>query len=165
MSETNYCAEHPDTPSNLRCGRCDKLICPRCMVQTPVGSKCRDCAQVRPLPMYDVAVSHLLRAIAVAVGIGLSGGLAFALIVRPLFGGGFIGIAALGGLGYLLAEGISRVSNRKRGRALQYVAAGGMVVALATVIPTAGFGAGAYLDPFDLLGVGLGIYVAVIQLR
>ena len=164
MPETTYCAEHSDTASNLRCSKCDKVICPRCMVQTPVGARCEDCARLKPPPVYDVAVSHLVRAILVSVLIGAAGGLAFGLLVRPVLLG-LMYAAALGGLGYATAEGISRATNHKRGRALQYVAAGGVVLAQATILVTSSFGAGAFVDLFDFLGLGLGIYIAVIRLR
>ncbi|MDA0256830.1 MAG: rhomboid family intramembrane serine protease, partial [Chloroflexi bacterium] len=36
------CERHPETETELRCQRCDTPICPRCMVQTPVGFRCPD---------------------------------------------------------------------------------------------------------------------------
>ena len=41
------CANHPKEITYVRCARCDKPICTSCMVDTPVGKKCRDCAQNR----------------------------------------------------------------------------------------------------------------------
>ena len=38
------CANHPNEMTFVRCGRCDKPICTRCMVDSPVGKKCRPCA-------------------------------------------------------------------------------------------------------------------------
>ena len=49
------CAAHPDTETGLSCGRCDTPICPRCLVETPVGARCRKCANVRRLPTYSVS--------------------------------------------------------------------------------------------------------------
>ena len=109
--------------------------------------------------MYDVSASYLARAILASLLIGVAGGLALALVVRPLLFG-ILYIAAMAGLGYLVAEGISLATNRKRGRNLQYVAAGGMIVALAVVAFFVGF-----IDLFDLLGAGLAVYVAFVRLR
>ena len=42
MQDTNYCARHPDTETNLRCGRCDTLVCPQCLVHlTPTAAGLR----------------------------------------------------------------------------------------------------------------------------
>ena len=49
--EALHCAAHPQVETYLRCGRCETPICPRCLIQTPVGSRCRDCAQIRKLPI------------------------------------------------------------------------------------------------------------------
>ena len=159
MSEPTYCAVHSDTPTNLRCSRCDKPICPRCMVHSPVGIKCQECGQGVRLPVYDVPVSYLARAILASLLIGVGGGLAIALVVRPLLYG-IIHIAAMAGFGYLLAEGVGLATNRKRGRNLQYVAAGGIVVALAIIVVWLGV-----IDLLDLIGAGLAIYVAFVRLR
>ena len=159
MTETSYCARHPDTPTNLRCSRCDTLVCPRCMVHSPVGVRCPDCGQGVRLPVYDVSALHLARAIGVSLALGVVGGLAIVLIVRPLVYG-LLYVAAMAGYGYLVAESVSRATNRKRGRTLQYVAAGGIVVALGVLIVFTG-----PVDLLDLLGGGIAIYLAFTRLR
>ena len=60
------CATHPNVETELACGRCGKPICPRCLVYTPVGARCRDCAQLRRLPTYQVPASYILRGIGAA---------------------------------------------------------------------------------------------------
>jgi hypothetical protein len=40
-----YCANHPDTPTTLRCNRCEKPICIKCAVLTPTGYRCRECVR------------------------------------------------------------------------------------------------------------------------
>jgi len=57
------CATHPQVETNLRCGKCGKLICPKCMIQTPVGARCLDCARLYKLPTYQVSTKYYLRAI------------------------------------------------------------------------------------------------------
>ena len=163
MAETTYCLRHPDTPTRLRCNRCNDLICPQCLVHSPVGVRCPDCGQGVQLPVYDVPAPLLTRAIMASVLIGIGGGLALSLIVRPLLFG-ILYLAAMGGFGYLLAEGVSVAANRKQGRALQFVAVGGVLVALAVVVSLVLFFVGT-IDLFDLLGAGLAVYVAFIRLR
>lgn len=37
------CYRHPDRETGIRCSRCEKPICPDCMVNASVGFHCRDC--------------------------------------------------------------------------------------------------------------------------
>ena len=93
----------PDTETNIRWGRCDVLICPNCLVQTVVGSRCEDCAQVRTPPMFQASSGELGKAAAAAfgtalawsvgggrlltaVGLALGWGLVFGLVVGRLPG-------------------------------------------------------------------------------
>ena len=128
------------------------------MVHSPVGVRCQDCGKATRLPTYDVSRTHLARAILASLLIGVAGGFAFALILRALLFG-ILYLAAMGGYGYLVGESISRAANRKRGRTLQYVAAGGVLVAEAVIEATISIGL------FDLLGAGLAIYIAYLRLR
>ncbi len=38
-----YCYGHPDTPTRLRCSRCDRPICGRCAIPASVGQHCPEC--------------------------------------------------------------------------------------------------------------------------
>jgi membrane associated rhomboid family serine protease len=42
-SEETYCYLHPDTPTKLRCTRCDRPICGRCAIPASVGQHCPNC--------------------------------------------------------------------------------------------------------------------------
>lgn len=61
--------------TRLRCSRCGKPICPHCMVSSPVGYRCQQCASGRPNPMYQTSTPLFLRAlglgfvVSVAVGV------------------------------------------------------------------------------------------------
>ncbi|MFI7871307.1 rhomboid family intramembrane serine protease [Streptomyces salinarius] len=41
------CYRHPDRETGIRCTRCERLICPDCMVNASVGFHCPDCAAGR----------------------------------------------------------------------------------------------------------------------
>ncbi|SEN44011.1 rhomboid family intramembrane serine protease [Actinacidiphila rubida] len=43
MDQTVCCYRHPDRETGIRCTRCDKPICPECMVNASVGFHCKDC--------------------------------------------------------------------------------------------------------------------------
>ena len=123
-----FCATHPRTETYLRCGRCETPICPKCMVMTPVGARCRDCARLRRLPMFEVRPVDYLR--------GLAGGLAAAsigaIVLAVVPGLGFFAFMLMLGLGYLVGEATSRAANRKRGTALAVV--GALAVPLGLVL-------------------------------
>jgi membrane associated rhomboid family serine protease len=43
-TDTLTCYRHPDRETLVRCATCERPICTKCMVQTPVGIKCPECA-------------------------------------------------------------------------------------------------------------------------
>ena len=153
-----YCAKHQSTETNLRCGRCETPVCPRCMVHSPVGVRCPECAQQRRLPTFEVTATFLGRAILAGLVLGVAGGVAIRVILAMLGGLPFVGVIAVVGAGYLIGEGISAAVNRKRGRNLKFVAAGSVLIALIVVL------AGVSLNPFVLLTGAAAIYVAVGRL-
>ena len=157
VSATTYCAKHSDTPTRLQCGRCDTPVCQRCMVHAPVGIRCPDCANVRSVPTFDVTTPFLARAVAAAVVLGTVGGTLFALLGPAIiYQVAYLDTLAIAGLGYAVGEGVSLSANRKRGRTLKYVAAGGMGIAYLIIFA---FGPG-YLSIFHLISAGIGIYIA-----
>ncbi len=52
-----YCDRHKKVVTRVRCGRCEKPICPRCTVYGPAGTRCRDCARNR-VPLRPMGVLH-----------------------------------------------------------------------------------------------------------
>ena len=74
------CTYHPDVETNLRCSKCGKPICPRCLVETPVGARCPDCARLYKLPTFNIAPHHYMRAIGVGVGLAIGFGLFWGFI-------------------------------------------------------------------------------------
>lgn len=45
MEVQTFCVNHPKVATLVRCSNCNSPICPKCMVTTPVGQKCRSCAK------------------------------------------------------------------------------------------------------------------------
>ena len=155
------CATHPEIETNLKCGKCGKPICPKCMVQTPVGARCPNCARLYKLPTYRVSAKHYLRAVGTALGMAIVCGVVWELIGSfvPFF---YLNLLLAAGAGYAIGEVVSLSVNRKRGTGLATIA--GIAVAISYLV--------SLLLPFglsfhflDLLALALGIYVAVSRLR
>ena len=168
MAETQhtYCLRHPQVETRLACGKCDTLICPQCLVHTPVGARCPDCAQLRRLPIYNLAPVTYLRAVAAGTLLaGVTGGL-WGLLFFQLFHIPFLPWVATIGVGYLVGEGISVAVNRKRGRNLQIIAGACMVLSyVVAVIVIAGEFALVFPDLFFLLALVIAIWVAADRVR
>ena len=65
-----YCANHPDTETLLRCNKCNKPICLKCAVQTPVGYRCKECVREQQDVYYNGTTSDNLIAVRVDEGVG-----------------------------------------------------------------------------------------------
>lgn len=167
-----YCANHPDTETLLRCNRCNKPICTRCAVLTPVGHRCPECiAEQRRVFFTGTTADYPVAAIVgfvVAGIVGLifsiiAGGLGFfafwiAILVGPAVGGG-------------VAEIIRKAIGRRRSQYLGIVAAVSVVLGAITgpglVAVIAAIGRGAplatlLLAPFVSVGrIDLLIFTAL----
>ncbi len=120
------CSHHPRVLTAVRCSKCDTPICPRCMIQTPVGARCRECAQLRRLPQFEVGPWLVLRAAA--------GGLVVSLVAWLLVSGVpylrfFLAIL----VGVAVGEVMSRLSNRRTSIILDIAAVSDILLSFALV--------------------------------
>ena len=130
-----WCARHRKVKTRLRCGRCERPICPKCTVMGPTGARCPDCASNRTSHIYQVKpwqflVSFLAAAIFGMVGavlVSLAGMLIFwALLYAPV-------------AGPMLGKAISRITGGKRGPVLASVVSAGLVCGAVTEFVGGGF--------------------------
>ena len=159
------CATHPEIETNLKCGKCGKPICPKCLVQTPVGARCPDCARLYKLPTYRVSTRYYLRAIGTALVMAIVCGIVWGTIsgVVPFF---YLNLLLAAGVGYALGEVVSLSVNRKRSKGLAAVA--GIAVAisyLVNILSLGGLPFGLFNIAIDLVAIALGIFIAVNRLR
>jgi hypothetical protein len=122
------CANHPDRTTMLRCNRCEKPICSKCAVQTPVGYRCKECvrgqqAVFETATRLDRVVAAIVAAIATGVAVALLTFIGFwGLLVAPVVGGG-------------VAEVVRWAVRRRRSRQLPWAAGiGGAVGAAANLL-------------------------------
>ncbi|MDP2328107.1 MAG: hypothetical protein Q8M79_08465 [Dehalococcoidia bacterium] len=164
------CPRHPAVETALTCGRCETPICPQCMVHSPGGIRCPDCAQMKRLPMYTIGFSHIARAVAGGIAVALPLGVLGAFILPPtgrssffmLFFALFMGTGA----GTLVAEAITRASGGKRGPVMIGIAVAALVAAWGVRVVLSG--ASWEVAVRDLVGfaiVGFGIAAASNRLR
>ena len=166
MEQPTYCARHSWNETRLGCSQCGTLICPQCLVQTPVGAKCPDCANLRGLPTFELGIVTLARAAGAGVLLAVATGSIWGLMFFDLFRIPFLPWIAVVGIGYLIGEGISVSTNRRRGKYLQYIAGGGVVLSYVV----AGFVSPLVFvftipNIFFLLMLGVGAYIAASRVR
>lgn len=113
-----YCARHKDTPTRLSCTQCGTAICPRCLVDAPVGQKCPSCGkhdrgavrQGKP-DQYAKGITYgLLASGVMAVALPFLLGIPFAGLIVTGLGGFGVGTAVLRGASNNRAEIFRRIS-------------------------------------------------------
>lgn len=142
------CANHPETETTLRCNRCGKPVCVKCVELTEVGYRCKECIREQQNVFFTAEtrdyfvlaiVSFVLAALATPIIELLLGilGLFFGIILAVFLG------PAVGGAAATI---IRRSVGRRRGR---YMGA----VAIVAIILGVGFG----LIAASLFGVGINL--------
>jgi hypothetical protein len=116
-----FCYRHPDRETWVRCGRCDRPICPRCAMQGPVGFRCRDCGKLAFDPLTSFTPLQLIGGVAVS----LVGGVIAGFIASRV---GFFSIFISFFAGGIIAEAVTRATGYKRGPVMLGVVFGGIVV-------------------------------------
>ncbi|HUV05534.1 MAG TPA: B-box zinc finger protein [Armatimonadota bacterium] len=167
------CARHPKEQTAITCASCGIPICPKCMVTTPVGIKCRDCGTGRRTALFQVRPERLLLAGITALIAG-----ALAAVIGEI---GFLAIFVSAPFGYFAGSMVLKASGMKRGLKLEIVAGAGMVIgALALKLLPAvmmgkllarsgysaiSFGVASLSDPFFWVALAIAASCAVSKIR
>lgn len=154
------CPRDPGVQTALRCSRCEKPICPKCLIQTPVGARCRDCAQINKSPVYTMTNAVMARAATASVVGGVVMGLIWGFVLLP-FSFGFLSILVGAGLGYAFTRMMEFATGRKRGPVVVGFAIFGIAIAWSMQL--------LFVDPrvalYGLVAAGVAIYFAYQNLR
>ena len=163
-----FCATHKDIETALKCSRCGKAICPYCMIQTPVGARCRICANLQKLPVATISLRRfiftLLTTILLSAVIGTLWGY-FLPAIRSIL---FLPMLVPLGVGYVIGETISVISNRKRTKLLAWMAG---IATISTFIISSlifAFVQESYMLSWgimELFMVGISVYFSVTRIR
>ncbi len=119
--EPLYCYRHPTRETWVRCGRCDRPICPRCAMQGPVGFRCRQCGRLAFDPLTSFRPTELVYGSATAILAGVVAGFVASRI-------GFFSIFVSYFAGGLIADIVTRVTGYKHGSVMLGIVFGGIVV-------------------------------------
>lgn len=116
------------------------------MVSGPAGMRCFDCASLRKTALYQIPPARLALAAVAGLATGLVGAFLmtalgwFVFFVGPMYGG-------------IVAEAVLRTAGRKRGRILEIIGVGSIVIgALVVCLPMLGMFRAPGLG-FSLLGL------------
>lgn len=169
-SDKTFCARHPRVETGLKCGICGTPICPDCMVQTPVGMKCRDCGRSGSGTLFKVKPGRMALACIIAAAAGAAAGL------LGMFG--FLVVFISFPYGYFAGSMILKASGMKRGRKLEiaagvFMAIGGLAVKLIPLLlillsgvnGATRLGLATLLDPFFWAALGISTACAVSKIR
>ena len=173
MHDTLYCPRDPEMETSLRCGRCGSLICPTCLVQSPVGSRCPSCAAIGRSPMQDTSRGQVVKAIIVGLVVAAIGGPALVglllLVDRFPRGSAFGALVGFVAIGYLAGEAVRRVVGYKLDKRFQYIAGlsvfGAYLAATFVVLASPNLRNDVFSNIVALAGMGIGIWVAMGRVR
>jgi hypothetical protein len=154
------CPRDPGVETALRCSRCETPICPRCLVQTPVGARCRPCARIVKSPVYTLSAAGYARAAAAAIIGGLAMGTVWVLVLVP-FQVGILSIFLGAVLGWVFTRVLDFATGRKRGPVVVAFAVSGIGLAWAMQLLVVDLRFALY----GLVAVGVGVYMAYQNLR
>jgi hypothetical protein len=163
------CATHPAIETELACSRCGKAICSRCLIQTPVGARCRECANVRRIPTYNISGLLFAQAIGAGLGTGAAVGVAWwwfnAYNIIYIFFGVLLGVV----LGYAIGEAVAVAANRRAGPPLQAIAVAGVVLAYVIrsglMLSVDGYAARFVFDLGSAVAMVIACFIAAGRLR
>ena len=116
-----FCTNHTTRRTNLRCNRCGRPMCTRCVRLTPVGYRCKDCIREQQDVYYNATALHYLLGAVIALPLGAIGG-----FLSNWLGFWIIFIAA--GAGTLMGRIVFRLIGRRRGRWLPHLVAAMLVI-------------------------------------
>jgi hypothetical protein len=119
------CYRHPSRETAVSCSNCERPICTDCMVYTPVGIKCPDCARLPRSAIVRLRPDRAARTIAAAAVGGLA--LGFGMVLLQATVGLFFTLI----LGWLIGIAMSEIvlwgSGRYRSPTTAAIAVGGCI--------------------------------------
>ena len=126
--------QHSCGDSRLSCVECETQVCPKCMVQCPVGNRCKKCAAKTESHVLRVTPAVATRTFVASAFAGY--GFAY---VSPFLGGWFYSWIIVYFLGALIGNVLHKVASYKMGTAIVSIVVGGLIVGSVLNPQTFGF--------------------------
>ncbi len=125
-----YCTNHPQTETLLRCNKCGRPMCLKCVERTVVGYRCKECLGQQRVGYYNATGLDYIFAGVVGLILATIAGVAVAFISGALGIMGWILLAIFGGPlgGAIVSESIRAVIGRRRGRYIWLVGCAAVVI-------------------------------------
>jgi hypothetical protein len=121
MTDSLYCANHPQTETMLRCNRCEKPICSKCAVLTDTGYRCKECVRgqqkaFETAEAIDYPIAFIVATVLSYIGSLIAPRLSFfVIILAPI-------------AGTIVAEAVRFSIRKRRANSLYITAAAGALV-------------------------------------
>ena len=131
---SNTCYKHKSETTNLSCATCDYSICIKCVIHTPTGIKCKNCANLKKIPTFEITPVFFIRGI-ISITITLTLftiGLYF--LNSYIISGVFINLLAIIVLGFLIGQTLSLSVNYKRGKLLKLISVISFIIGIILII-------------------------------
>ena len=178
VNEVQPCYRHPGIRTALQCGECGRAICGNCAQQTPVSFKCPICISERTPAILKVSTLDLAMVAATAVLVAAGLGVGVALFVRlavmltginlllyaQLVLGASMVLAIYGATFPIRWVARSKITIRRRPLV---VMAAIIIYAAAALFSNYVIGSNSslFLSLVPLLGLGLGLFVSLANVR
>lgn len=120
-----YCTNHPQTETLLRCNKCARPFCIKCLRRTPIGYRCRECLSIQQAGYYTARPIDYV----IVAGVGtlaslVAGGIA--LVIGGFFW--FANIFYAPAAGGVIAEIIRWSLRKRRGKYIGLAACATVIV-------------------------------------
>jgi hypothetical protein len=158
MAESMRCYRHPDRETRVSCATCGRPICTECMVQTEVGIKCPDDAQLpRGARAGVMKRDQIAKSFLAGVAVALLGALVV-YYALPQIGFGRLILSALAGWG--AGVFVHRAGGRNGGPLAMAISGVAVAVAFAPALvqPLLNGNVPVYLLLPALVAVGFAVY-------
>ncbi len=120
-----YCNICNKIETELRCQKCNNLICYECITETPVGYRCKECVSFNVPPMYKMPILLIISSLIISILSGIIIGIMIAILIPvssmfslfTLASAAFIALLA----SYIIFAILNYVTNGKRGKKIQVI--------------------------------------------
>lgn len=131
--EVTFCVNHPEIETTLRCNRCGRPVCYKCVELTEVGYRCKDCIRAQQNTYFNAENTDYLIVAVVSFFLAAVAGPVISILfgIFGLFIGVIIAVFLGPAVGGVAATIIRRSVGRRRGRYMGIVAVIAIILGVA----------------------------------